>query len=221
MMFLPCVLESEINHYLGSLSWTSSVKQIFLLRLFLRTLIFPGVFPWHVILVYIPGKTLILIKFCIKVTIHTCKNWIYGGLFLFTEILQFSKDASRWNSRVQPYLWFFSFFHFLLFHFRTAPISSQPRSNSSCSCQPTPAPHQCHIASATYNTASATYILHLQHTYCICNIQCSSWQSWILNPLRKSRDKTFILMYTSWVLRQGELWPLLIFLFLSFSVDPS
>ena len=30
----------------------------------------------------------------------------------------------------------------------------------------------------------------------ICDLCCSSWQHWILNPLSKARDRTYILMET-------------------------
>ena len=56
------------------------------------------------------------------------------------------------------------------------------RSNQRCSCQPTPQLQQCQIWAA-----SATYIYH------------SSWQCWILNPLREDRDQTRILLDTSQV----------------------
>ena len=35
---------------------------------------------------------------------------------------------------------------------------------------------------------------------CICDLHCSSWQQWILNPLNEARDWTRILMDTRWVL---------------------
>ena len=34
---------------------------------------------------------------------------------------------------------------------------------------------------------------------CICNLHCSSWQYWILNPMSGARDQTCNLMDTSWV----------------------
>ena len=34
---------------------------------------------------------------------------------------------------------------------------------------------------------------------CICDLRHSSWQCQILNPLREARDRTPILMDTSWV----------------------
>ena len=45
-----------------------------------------------------------------------------------------------------------------------------------------------------YTTAAATRDLS-----CICDLHHSSWQCWILNPLSKARDRTCILMDTSWV----------------------
>ena len=45
-----------------------------------------------------------------------------------------------------------------------------------------------------YTTASATRDLT-----CVCNLHHSSWQWQNLNPLRKARDGTFILMVTSQV----------------------
>ena len=46
-----------------------------------------------------------------------------------------------------------------------------------------------------YATATATPDLS-----CIWDLHCSSWQCWILNPLRKARDRTHILMVTGRVL---------------------
>ena len=43
-----------------------------------------------------------------------------------------------------------------------------------------------------YTTATAT--LDLSH---ICDLHCSLWQCWILNPLTKARDRTCVLMDTS------------------------
>ena len=45
-----------------------------------------------------------------------------------------------------------------------------------------------------YSTAMATP--DLSHA---CNLHPSSWQGWILNPLREARDQTHILVITSWV----------------------
>ena len=45
-----------------------------------------------------------------------------------------------------------------------------------------------------YTTATAT-----QDPSRICDLHHSSQQSWILNPLSKARDRTPILMDTSWV----------------------
>ena len=45
-----------------------------------------------------------------------------------------------------------------------------------------------------YTTATAT--LDLSH---ICNLHCSPWQRWILNPLSKARDRTCVLMDTTQV----------------------
>ena len=35
---------------------------------------------------------------------------------------------------------------------------------------------------------------------CICDLRCSLWQCWILNPLSKARDQTIIFTDTSQVL---------------------
>ena len=42
--------------------------------------------------------------------------------------------------------------------------------------------------------ATATATPDLSH---ICNLHCSSWQCWILNPLSRAKDGTRILMDTS------------------------
>ena len=44
--------------------------------------------------------------------------------------------------------------------------------------------------------ATASSLLYVNH---ICDLYHSSWQSWILNPLSRARDRTCILMDTSWV----------------------
>jgi len=33
----------------------------------------------------------------------------------------------------------------------------------------------------------------------VCDLHHRSWQHWILNPLSRARDGTFVLMDTSWV----------------------
>ena len=33
----------------------------------------------------------------------------------------------------------------------------------------------------------------------ICDLHHSSWQHWIPDPLSEARDRTYILMYTSWI----------------------
>ena len=35
---------------------------------------------------------------------------------------------------------------------------------------------------------------------CICDLCCSLWQHWTLNPISKARDQTHILMVTSRIL---------------------
>ena len=45
-----------------------------------------------------------------------------------------------------------------------------------------------------YTTATA-----MPDASCICNLYCSSWQLWILNPLSRARNQTHILMDTSQV----------------------
>ena len=44
--------------------------------------------------------------------------------------------------------------------------------------------------------ATATAIPDPSH---FCNLQYSSWQCWILTPLSRARDRTCILMDTSWI----------------------
>ena len=43
----------------------------------------------------------------------------------------------------------------------------------------------------TYATATATL-----EVSCICDLRCSLWQCWILNPLSEARDQNCILMHT-------------------------
>ena len=47
-------------------------------------------------------------------------------------------------------------------------------------------------AAAAYTTAMAT-----THLSCICNLHCTLWKCWILNPLRKARGQTCIFEETS------------------------
>ena len=51
------------------------------------------------------------------------------------------------------------------------------------------------LQSLAYTTATA--MPDLRH---VCKLHCCSWQCQILNPLSKARDRTCILMDTSWVL---------------------
>ena len=46
-----------------------------------------------------------------------------------------------------------------------------------------------------YTTATATL-----NPGRICDLHCSLWQCWILNPLSEARDQTQVLMCTNWVL---------------------
>ena len=46
----------------------------------------------------------------------------------------------------------------------------------------------------TYATATA-----MPDLICICDLQHSSWQRWILDPLSEARDRTGVLMVISWV----------------------
>ena len=39
----------------------------------------------------------------------------------------------------------------------------------------------------------------MQDLSCVCDLHHSSWQHWILNPLSGARERTSILMDTSWV----------------------
>ena len=50
------------------------------------------------------------------------------------------------------------------------------------------------VASGLRHTATA-----MQDPSCICDLQYSSWQCWILNTLSEVRDQTHIPMETSWV----------------------
>ena len=45
-----------------------------------------------------------------------------------------------------------------------------------------------------YATATA-----MPDTSRLCNLHCSSWQHPILSPLNEAKDRTYILMDTSWV----------------------
>ena len=57
----------------------------------------------------------------------------------------------------------------------------------------------------------------IQHPDQVCNLHHSSWQRWILNPLSGARNRTRIVMDTSWIrfcwAMTGT--PTLAFLFLS------
>ena len=59
-----------------------------------------------------------------------------------------------------------------------------------------------------YTTATATW--ELSH---ICNLHHSSWQRRILNPLSRARDRTLILMDTSWVCYRCATWALQVMYF--------
>ena len=48
-----------------------------------------------------------------------------------------------------------------------------------------------------YTTATAALDLS-----CTCDLYHSTWQCWSLNPLSEARDRTGVLMDTSWVLNQ-------------------
>ena len=49
-----------------------------------------------------------------------------------------------------------------------------------------------HCGICAYTTATAT-----QDTSHDCNLHHSLWQHWILNPLSKARDQTYVLMDAS------------------------
>ena len=46
-------------------------------------------------------------------------------------------------------------------------------------------------------TADLSCLCDLRCSFHICDLQCSLWQRWILNPLSKARDLSCVLMYTS------------------------
>ena len=47
--------------------------------------------------------------------------------------------------------------------------------------------------------AAAARLCHSHSNTCrTCHLHHSSWQHWILNPLREARDRTHVLMDTSW-----------------------
>ena len=94
-------------------------------------------------------------------------------------LVRFVSAEPRWKLSPCPA----SFFFFFLL-FRTAPAAygaSQARAESE-------------LWLPAYTTATA-----MPDPSHICNLHHSSWQHWILNPLSKARDRTCILMDTSWV----------------------
>ena len=65
-------------------------------------------------------------------------------------------------------------------------------------------PHQWHMEVPRLGVQSEwqlqAYTTAMWDLSCICNLHCSLWQRWILNPLSEARDQTCILMDTSWAL---------------------
>ena len=79
-------------------------------------------------------------------------------------------------------LFFFNFFCFLLYFFRVVPAaygSSQVRVRL-----------KVQLLAYTIPTA-------MQDSSHVCDLQHTSWQPWVLNPLSEARDQTCILMDTS------------------------
>ena len=63
--------------------------------------------------------------------------------------------------------------------------------------KPTLGPQQRRIRAASVTNTAATAMWGPSH---ICNLHHSSRQHWILNPLSKARDRTHVLVETSWIL---------------------
>ena len=84
--------------------------------------------------------------------------------------------------------------------FRAAPTSyGGSRSNWSCSHWPIPQPqqHQIQAESVLYTTAHCNTGSLTPDPNRICNLHHSSLQHWILNPLSKARNRTYVLTDSS------------------------
>ena len=59
-----------------------------------------------------------------------------------------------------------------------------------------------------------TTVLAIPDPYCICDLYHSSLQWWILNPLIEARDRTRIIMVTSWICFWCATWEIQVLFFL-------
>ena len=124
-------------------------------------------------MVHFPFRTILLAS-------HNFQ-YIEFPFLLYENIFYFLCDFPLTNS---PF--FFFFFSFLLFFF--------------CFL----GPHLCHMKIPRQGVESElqlpAYITDtaLPDLSCDCNLHYSSWHHQILNPLSEARDKTCILVHTSW-----------------------
>ena len=122
---------------------------------------------------------------------HKCENLIctlisilliYVFSLLVPQYLDYSETTEYFLNLQSLSPWFFFFFFF--FNFKAAPVahgSSQARGQ---------------IGAAPGSLSTATAMRDPSH---VCNLYHSSQQCQVLNTLSEDRDRTGILMHTSWV----------------------
>ena len=113
--------------------------------------------------------------------------WMFGRIHQWSHLVLNFCLITFSVSLVVIGLYVFFFLKIFLFLFRDAPLaygSSWDRG-------------QIGIVAEAYATGTATPYLSY-----ICDLWCSLWQHWILNPMSEARVWAWILMCTSWVLNQ-------------------
>ena len=121
-----------------------------------------------------------------------------GGTIYEYLKLQLTISSTWENNKIYIYIYFF------FPSFRATPVaygSSMARSRSGVSA-----------AGLHHSHSNVPVPSH------VCNLCYNLQQYQILNPLRKAKDQTRILMDTSWVLNAEPQWELLKFVFLFFSL---